>query len=74
MSWWKNPKRSKFGKWLDREGIPQVEFAKKSGVSRNTIWQLCNKKDYIPRPIVWKKILTEIKKIDKTKDTHDFFS
>lgn len=29
MFWWKNPKRSKFGRWLDNEGITQVEFSEK---------------------------------------------
>ncbi|MEH7089727.1 hypothetical protein V7100_12075 [Priestia megaterium] len=46
MLWWKNPKRSKFGKWLDSEGIQQTDFATKSKVSRNTVWKLCNDKNY----------------------------
>ncbi|MGW9103809.1 helix-turn-helix domain-containing protein, partial [Priestia megaterium] len=50
MSWWKNPKRSKFGRFLDKNGITQTEFAKKSHVSKTTISTLCNEKNYSPSP------------------------
>ncbi|WP_182007276.1 helix-turn-helix domain-containing protein [Priestia aryabhattai] len=73
MLWWKNPKRSKFGKWLDQEGIAQTDFAEKSKVSRSTIWRLCNNKGYIPTPVSLKKIMTTVQKVDKTKDIRDFF-
>jgi transcriptional regulator with XRE-family HTH domain len=71
--WWKNPKRSKFGRWLDQEGITQVEFAERSKVSSNTIWRICNKKDYIPSPAVLKKLMDAVKKMDKNKQIQDFF-
>ncbi|MGW9019440.1 helix-turn-helix domain-containing protein [Priestia megaterium] len=71
---WNNPKRSKFGKWLDREGIEQTEFAERAKVSRNTVWRLCNKKDYIPTPKILRKIIDTVKKIDKNKDINDFFN
>ena len=31
--WWKNPRRSKFGRWLERNGISQSDFAEESKVS-----------------------------------------
>jgi transcriptional regulator with XRE-family HTH domain len=71
--WWRNPNRSKFGRWLDREGITQSEFSERSGVSRNTIWRVCNTKGYIPTPRVMKKIMATVQKVDKTKDIDDFF-
>jgi transcriptional regulator with XRE-family HTH domain len=71
MVWgWKKP-RSKFGRWLDEQGIGQLEFAEKSNVSRNTISKACNDKEYIPSPKVMKKILDAARKIDsKVKREH----
>jgi len=73
MLWWKNPKRSKFGKWLDREGVQQTDFAEDSKVSRTTIWKICNDKGYIPSPVIVKKVMNAVKKIDKNKRAEDFF-
>lgn len=71
--WWKNPKRSKFGKFLDREGITQNEFASESKISKRTISTLCNDSTYEPSPKTLKKIMLGVKKIDKSKQPHDFF-
>lgn len=65
MFWWKTPKRSKFGRWLDQEGIAQVDFAERSKVSRNTIWRICNNRDYIPSPVVMKKVMSTVRRMDK---------
>ncbi|PFE34188.1 transcriptional regulator [Priestia megaterium] len=73
MFWWKNPKRSKFGKWLDNEGITQVEFSEKSEVSRRTLTRLCNEKEYIPSPQILRKIMNAVKKVDSNKQPKDFF-
>ncbi|MGG0464571.1 helix-turn-helix transcriptional regulator [Priestia aryabhattai] len=73
MFWWKNPKRSKLGKWLDNEGITQVEFAKSSNVSRTTISTLCNDYKYIPSPKILKKVMDAVKKVDSSKRPTDFF-
>ncbi|WP_394542734.1 helix-turn-helix domain-containing protein [Priestia aryabhattai] len=73
LLWWKNPKRSKFGKFLDQNGIAQTDFAEKANVSRSTIWRLCNRKDYIPTPVSLKKIMDTVRKIDKNKQVQDFF-
>jgi transcriptional regulator with XRE-family HTH domain len=73
MVWgWKKP-RSKFGRWLDQQGIEQIEFSKKAKVSRNTISTLCNDKEYIPSPRVMKKILDIIRKTDPGARPDDFF-
>jgi len=73
MSWWKTPKRSKFGKWLDSKGVTQIDFADKSKVSRRTVWKLYNEKDYIPSSSTLKKVMKTIRTIDKSKKTDDFF-
>jgi transcriptional regulator with XRE-family HTH domain len=74
VSWWKNPKRSKFGRFLDKNGITQAEFAKKSHISKTTISTLCNAKNYSPSPKVLKRVMDTIKKIDKNKQPNDFFN
>lgn len=74
MSWWKNPKRSKFGKWLDKQGMTQGEFAQKSKLSRSTVAIMCNDSTYAPSPKVLKKAADQIKKIDRTKAPDDFFT
>ncbi len=74
VSWWKNPKRSKFGRFLDKNGITQTEFAKKSHVSKTTISTLCNEKNYYPSPKVLKRVMDAIKKIDENKQPNDFFN
>ncbi|GAB1774215.1 helix-turn-helix domain-containing protein [Priestia sp. TGN 0903] len=74
MSWWKNPKRSKFGKWLDKKGITQAEFSESSKVSRATVSTMCNEKSYSPSPKVLKKVMDQVKKIDRSKEADDFFS
>ena len=41
--------RSRFGKFLDEEGITQTELQKKSKLSQGTISKLCNDDDYQPK-------------------------
>jgi DNA-binding XRE family transcriptional regulator len=73
MVWgWRKP-RSKFGRWLDQQGIEQMEFAKKISVSRNTVSTLCNDKEYIPSPKVMKKVMVAVRKVDPGKKMDDFF-
>lgn len=50
-----------------------MDFADRSGVSRNTVWRLCNVKGYIPTPVVLRKVMRAVIKIDHRKDFHDFF-
>jgi DNA-binding XRE family transcriptional regulator len=73
MFWWKNAKRSKFGKWLDKNGIQQTDFAMKSNVSRRTIWTICNDKNYIPSATIVKKVMDAVKMVDSSKQPKDFF-
>ncbi|MGV7002527.1 helix-turn-helix domain-containing protein [Priestia megaterium] len=73
MVWWKNPKRSKFGRWLDKIGIQQKDFADKSKVSRATISKLCNDSYYSPGASVLKKVMKTIRTIDGSKRPDDFF-
>lgn len=73
MVWGFRKPRSKFGRWLDRQGMEQEEFSKSSKVSRNTVSKLCNDNNYIPSPKVMKKIMDTVRKFDKSKTMNDFF-
>ncbi|UQD50974.1 transcriptional regulator [Bacillus methanolicus] len=66
-------KRSKLGKFLDKHGYTQEELKEFSRVSRNTVSKACNDPDYIPSPIVMKKLLKAIRKIKPTAKINDFW-
>lgn len=58
-------KRTKFGRWLDREGITQYEIEKKAGLSRATISKLCNDDSYTPKFETVTKIRRALRKLDR---------
>jgi transcriptional regulator with XRE-family HTH domain len=66
-------KRSKLGQLIDREGYSQEELRAESGVSRNTISRACNDPDYVPSPIVLKKLMKAIRKLDPGAKAEDYF-
>lgn len=66
-------KRSKLGKWIDRNGLSQEDLIKASKVSRNTISKLCSDSDYMPTGATMKKILRAIRKIDPNAKSTDFW-
>lgn len=57
--------RTKFGKWLDSQGITVVQFAKECNVNRDTIGDLASKERYSPRRDTINKILKAAKKRDR---------
>ena len=74
LSMWSIGKpRTKLGKWLDQRSIEQKELEKVAQVSHKTISKSCNDKSYIPSPVVMKKILTAIRKIDSNAKITDFW-
>jgi transcriptional regulator with XRE-family HTH domain len=66
-------RRSKLGKWLDKRNYEQEDLVKEAKVSRNTVSKACNDPDYIPSPIVMKKLLKAIRKIDPKAKSTDFW-
>ncbi|TYS57918.1 helix-turn-helix transcriptional regulator [Bacillus infantis] len=66
-------KRSKLGKWIDRQGYTQEELKAASGVSRNTISKACNDPDYVPSPTVLKKLMKAIRQIKPDARAYDYF-
>jgi Helix-turn-helix len=65
-------KRTKFGKWLDREGITQIELEKKSRLSRGTISKLCNDDNYRPKVSTVEKVKRALKQMGKDIDDNYF--
>ncbi|MGD6879290.1 helix-turn-helix domain-containing protein [Bacillus infantis] len=66
-------KRSKLGKWIDRQGYTQEELKAAAGVSRNTISKACNDPDYVPSPTVLKKLMKAIRQIKPDARADDYF-
>jgi DNA-binding XRE family transcriptional regulator len=65
--------RSKFGKFIDRNGISQMELAKKAKVGRNTISVICSEKEHNPRIETWIKLQKALKSFGFNVNRNDFF-
>jgi transcriptional regulator with XRE-family HTH domain len=67
-------KRTRFGSFLDKNGIEQQEIEKKSKINKNTLSKMCNDEDYIPRKSTAKRTLNALKNIGYEQDEDDFWS
>lgn len=67
-------KRSKFGKFLDKNGIIQEELSKASGVNRNTISRAAQDDDHRPNFKNAVKLIKALKKSGYDIDYEDFWS
>jgi DNA-binding XRE family transcriptional regulator len=65
--------RSKFGKWVDENGIVQTEIAKQSGLSNTTISKMCNDENYVPKWETWIKVQKVLKSWGHNVERKDFF-
>ncbi|MCQ6302082.1 transcriptional regulator [Bacillus cereus] len=66
-------KRTKLGKFLDRNGFTQQDLQNIAKLSQPTVTKACNDKEYIPSPTVMKKILKAIRQIKPNAKSHDFW-
>jgi DNA-binding XRE family transcriptional regulator len=66
-------KRSKFGRFLDKNSILQEEIAKESGVNRNTISRLTKSDDNRPSMKNGSKIIKTLRKEGYSADFDDFW-
>lgn len=64
--------RTRFGRWIDREEITQIELEELSGLSRRTISRLCNDKDYRPKFATVSRIKKALSKLGKSVDDSYF--
>lgn len=67
------PPRTKFGRWLDDEGISQSDFARDSGVSVKTVSDLARGRTNRPSRLTMRKFSKALKKIAPDKSAHDFW-
>jgi hypothetical protein len=65
--------RSKFGKFVDRNGYTQKEIIEISKLGKNTVTRLCSDSEYRPRGDTFKKLIRLIEKIDSKAEVDDFF-
>lgn len=67
-------KRSKFGRFIDRNGIIQEELSKASGVNRNTISRVAKDDGQQPSMKNATKLIKALKKAGYKVDYDDFWS
>ncbi|RBW68252.1 helix-turn-helix domain-containing protein [Bacillus taeanensis] len=70
---WGGKPRSRFGKWLDKNEINQIELERASKLSSGTVSKLCNDKQYRPKLATIHKLNKGLGKIGKNIDVEDFF-
>ncbi|MGM0882581.1 MAG: transcriptional regulator [Bacillota bacterium] len=67
--------RSRFGKYVDRNGISHGELVEKSGVSKDTVTKACSSDDADLREISKKALVKGLNTITgEKKSTTDFWS
>jgi transcriptional regulator with XRE-family HTH domain len=66
-------KRTKFGRWLDREGLTQLEIEKRAQLGRATISKLCNDKNYRPKLSTVAKVKKAIQQLGRSLPPDDHF-
>lgn len=67
-------KRSKFGKWIDREGITQEDIRRRTNLGNGTMTSLCNDADYVPKHSTWAKVERALKAMGHEVERDDFFA
>lgn len=65
--------RTKFGKFIDRKEITQIEMERLTGLSRGTISKLCNDKGYRPKLSTVSKIKKALKQLGEQAPPDDYF-
>ncbi|NBI28994.1 helix-turn-helix domain-containing protein [Chengkuizengella marina] len=65
--------RSRLGKYLDDNEIPQKSMEEKTGINKDTMSKLCNKKDYSPNEKTKQKVIKVLKEKDKKADINTFW-
>jgi putative transcriptional regulator len=74
MPWGLGKPRSRFGKWLDKQGISQEDLVRKSGVNKSTISRVCSGDAFMPSMKSAAKIIKALRDLGKNVDYDDFWS
>lgn len=65
--------RTKLGRWIDQNNISQLDLADYTGVSRNTISQLCNNEEYEPYEETIIKVIRGLRRMGYDVSVSDFW-
>jgi putative transcriptional regulator len=66
--------RTRLGRFIDRNGISQLQLTQKSGVSRNEISRLCDgSKDISPNEVTMLKIIGALRREGYDVSMSDFW-
>lgn len=66
-------KRSKFGRWLDKNGISQSEVSRKSGLTQQTVNGLATGETKRPTRLTERKLRKALKEIDPNVSPSDYW-
>lgn len=66
-------KRTEFGKWIDDEGIKQIEIEGASGLGRATVSNMCNDKQYKPKYSTFEKVRRGLDEMGYDVEYEDFW-
>jgi hypothetical protein len=66
-------KRSKFGKFVDREELLQIDIEEESKLSRGTISKLCNDPHHIPKHSTAIRVIKALNRMGKNVEIRDFW-
>ncbi|MBU8905588.1 transcriptional regulator [Desertibacillus haloalkaliphilus] len=67
-------KRTKFGEWLDKNDIQQIDIQKEAKVGHGTMSRMCNEKEYKPKFSTFEKVRRSLKsKWGKKVEYDDFW-
>lgn len=72
--WGIGKKRSKLGKFIDKNGYTQEQLREAADIGRSTASRVCNDPNYTPNSLTIKKIMKAIRTIDPKAKTDDFFN
>lgn len=71
--WGLGKKRSKLGKFIDKNGFTQEDLMKAANISRSTASRLCSDPEYSPTANTIKKVMKAIRQLDPSSKVDDFF-
>lgn len=66
-------KRTKLGKWMDRNGVSQEWIISNVPLNRKSVYSLCNDLDYEPREATQLKIVSCLRKHGYSVSVSDFW-
>ncbi|MDR6884852.1 transcriptional regulator [Bacillus sp. 3255] len=66
-------KRTRFGRWADKERLTQQMLIKITGVNKNTMTELCNNEEYNPHIPTKTKVVSGLRRNGFDVEMADFW-